>query len=124
MLLERYFNYVILLDKNNHTLLIQRSTDDIWKKLYQFPLVEKVNATITTQEIIDFITSLGFSVDKTAVKKYNNNPLTHKLSHQHLITTFWVVHLQTEIKNGIKTNQLKKYPVPILIAKVIEELNF
>ena len=37
---ERYLNYTIYLNNQMQTLIYQRTNNDIWKHLYEFPLVE------------------------------------------------------------------------------------
>lgn len=37
---NRYFNYLVLLDQNENTILEQRRGKGIWQNLYQFPLIE------------------------------------------------------------------------------------
>jgi len=37
---NRYFNYLVFLDKDGKTMLEQRKGKGIWQNLYQFPLVE------------------------------------------------------------------------------------
>ena len=39
----RYFNYIVPVDKENKTQIVQRDSHDIWNKLYQFPLIESEN---------------------------------------------------------------------------------
>lgn len=36
----RYFHYFDILLPDDHTVLVQRSGNDIWKKLFQYPMIE------------------------------------------------------------------------------------
>lgn len=68
---DRYLNYTIYLTQDNRTLLHQRSGDDIWKHLYEFPLVE-------TDRLLP-VDEMTHSVD-----------LLHVLSHQRLHARFHI----------------------------------
>ncbi len=69
ILRDRYLNYTIFLTPNGQTMLHQRTMADIWKHLYEFPLVES-----------DHLFEVqGRSVD-----------ITHVLSHQRLHARFHI----------------------------------
>ena len=52
--------------------------------------------------------------------KYNEVPIVHKLSHQHLYTTFWVVRLEGVLSNGVPWDSLPDFAVPVLLADFIK----
>ena len=68
---DRYLNYTIYLTQDDYTLLHQRSGNDIWKHLYEFPLVEN-DRLLPVDE-------MSRSVD-----------LLHVLSHQRLHARFHI----------------------------------
>lgn len=122
---NRYFNYLVILDAENKTMLHQRIGKGIWQNLYQFPLIEssediKPNKIEVDEKLEQF---LVFNKQYEIVK-FNEDLIVHKLSHQHLFTTFWIVNLDTEIKDGIVVSEITKYPVPVLIADFIKTFNF
>ena len=120
---HRYFNYLIIANETE-TVLQQRTKKDIWQNLYEFPLIEDVKE-LTEKEIVkhdilkEYINDSEFSISL-----FNKNEIVHKLSHQHIHTKFWIVNLQSKIKNGIDRAQIADYPVSVLIANFVEEFSF
>jgi A/G-specific adenine glycosylase len=37
---NRYFNYLVVSDENENTLIQKRTAKGIWQNLYEFPLIE------------------------------------------------------------------------------------
>ena len=91
--------------------------------MYQFPLLETEksieNLALHRAEIEKLIGVKDFSITQ-----FNKKEKIHKLSHQHLHTTFWIVETTDNLKKGIPLQEIRKYPVPILIGNFIEEFNF
>lgn len=120
---KRWFNYIVVLSPNGKTLLEQRTGKGIWQNLYQFPLIETAKELKSLDSHSEELTEL-LQHNEYSFVTYNKTPIVHKLSHQHLHTTFWIVETSNELQLGINTNELEKYPVPILIGNFIEEFNF
>lgn len=120
---NRWFNYMVVISNGSETILQKRKGKGIWQGLYQFPLLEtkKPIEDIMSfrSEIIEIINSENFSITK-----FNPKEKIHKLSHQHLHTTFWIVETSHNLKNSIPLQKIREYPVPILIGNFIEEFNF
>ncbi len=118
---NRYFNYLVLLSEDEKTLLEKRTGNGIWRNLYQFPLLEKEqNATIDIQEVSNFITG----VEIASLTLYNEKPVVHKLSHQHLHIQFWIVNTRSKMEEGIPISEINTYPVPIVIHNFIVGFSF
>jgi A/G-specific adenine glycosylase len=117
---HRWFNYLVVLSNETETLLEERKGKGIWQGLYQFPLLETTKAITNIRshqkEIEEIVQLNDFSITP-----YNTEEKIHKLSHQHLHTTFWIVETTENLKNGILLQEIRKYPVPILIGNFIEE---
>lgn len=120
---KRIFNYLVVRSKNQKTLLEQRTGKGIWQNLYQFPLLETENAQEAEEKLREKLQVILPNTSAT-ITKYNEKPLIHKLSHQHLYTTFWIVDIAEAIENGIAFDKVEEFPVPILIGNFIEEFNF
>ncbi len=121
---KKYFNFLVLISKNNKTILEQRTYKGIWKNLYQFPLFETLKPLTCTDfknspEIKTFLANSNY--DFTL---YNEKEIVHKLSHQHLYTRFWIVNVDALPKQGINIKNLDRYPVPILISNFITNFSF
>lgn len=112
----RFFNYLVVISEDNRTLLEKRTASGIWKNLYQFPLIEKEkNTKINLHEIQELLEE----VDIKSFSLYNENPVLHKLSHQHLHIQFWIIQTANLGENGIHISQIEELPVPIVLHKFI-----
>ncbi|MDO4728799.1 MAG: A/G-specific adenine glycosylase [Bacteroidota bacterium] len=114
---NRNFQYIILLDTNQNTLIYKRTADDIWKNLYEFPLIETEDLDIFFQKIESEYKHLSIK----SITKLNSKPIIHKLTHQKLEINFWLVKHTTTIPKHINIRQLGYYPFPIVIKKMIEK---
>ncbi|HBK71280.1 MAG TPA: A/G-specific adenine glycosylase [Flavobacteriaceae bacterium] len=120
---KRYFNYLVIINSQNKIALQRRKHKDIWKGLYEFPLIETLTAIdieqlLETEEFHQIIDE-----DQTIVSLYSNNIKAHKLSHQHIFSKFWIVETKQNILNSILIEDLEKYPVPKLIQNFIEKFD-
>ncbi|MDO4881321.1 MAG: A/G-specific adenine glycosylase [Capnocytophaga sp.] len=115
---KRFFNYCILIDSQQKTILQKRETKDIWQGLYEFPLIE----TTDNQEdsfIIEKIKANFQNIIK--IEKYPKEYI-HKLSHQHIHTFFWKIYVNDILENGITFPQINNYPKSILIVNFLKTL--
>lgn len=119
---KRYFNYLVVLSPENKTLIQQRQEKGIWKKLYEFPLVEtKRKVTLNRLEQAEKFQKLVDVWRPDSVILFNEKPIVHKLSHQHIDTRFWIVETSSSLKGAISINELKNYAVPVLIENFIKQ---
>jgi A/G-specific adenine glycosylase len=88
--------------------------------LCQFPLIES-DTNIDKNEIVSSEKFINLFPDETTISLFNKKEIIHKLSHQHLHTQFWVVETVSLSKAKTNWKDIKKYPVPVLIANFIEE---
>lgn len=118
---NRYFNYIVFRSSNDHTILEKRAGKGIWEGLYQFPLIETKEMLTAAQfsKFQEFTELRG--EDFSEVSLYNETPVVHKLTHQHIHTRFWIVDKKEMGANSIKFSRIKEYPVPVLIANFINE---
>ncbi len=118
---ERIFNYLMPVDPQFQTRLIKRNDKGIWQGLFEFPLIE-TREEVSDADIRNLIKTHGFR-DLTAprsVVRFNPKPLVHKLSHQHLRVTFWILHLEGPLEHSVAISEMHSYPVPVLIANFME----
>jgi A/G-specific adenine glycosylase len=119
---DRYFNYLVLHHKGN-VYLKQRKENDIWKGLFDFPLIE---TTLPVNEkklrlTKEWKAMLGNA--ELTIKKHSAE-IKHILSHQRLHVRFVEIELKEKLKVPketlyIKEKELKKYAVPVVIANYI-----
>ena len=113
----RYFNYLIYLDTQKNTLLQKREGKGIWEHLYEFPLIE-TDRLLDPGEVYNAIRQNNHKEGEVTLWK--EKPVIHKLSHQHLVTRFWIVELEEEISRGIPLGKIEEYPVPVLVSEFLD----
>ena len=117
---NRFFNYLVVSDDNDNTIIQKRTAKGIWHNLYEFPLIET-----EAPEDFDFIANniqdeyFGNN-SVTSIQDCNEKSIIHKLSHQHLHIKFWKIRVDGTIENGIDAKTLKTFPFPIVIYNFIE----
>jgi A/G-specific adenine glycosylase len=121
---KKNFNFLVFVTEDKKTIFEQRTKKGIWQNLYQFPLIESdTEITLETfksnASISDYLKMIDYSFSI-----FNHDPIVHKLSHQHLYTTFWIIEVKTLKKDGIPISEVKKYPTPILISNFIDAFGF
>ncbi len=119
---NRYFNYLVVEDEKDNTVLQKRTAKGIWYNLYEFPLIE------TEQEenfdcIAEQVKNNFFRNNSVkSIMEYNEKSIVHKLSHQHLHIKFWKVEVKGVLENGIDAASVKTFPFPIVIHNFIERI--
>jgi A/G-specific adenine glycosylase len=124
----RHFHYFII---RNHDKLIMKKRDgtDIWKGLYDFPLIEtekpvSLKKLITGREWLKLFGSPGPEIsDHTDIHK-------HILSHQVILARFYLVHTvppghfadQNFIE--VEYEKIGNLPVPKLIERFLEKTDW
>ena len=120
---KRYFNYLVPFN-STEIILEKRTGKDIWRDLYQFPLIETEGPAdldqIITQE--KFLSIPG--ADRSKIWLYNKEDIVHKLSHQHIFTRFWIVNIEDELPGAVKKSRVKDYAMPVLLANFVHEFEF
>lgn len=116
----RYFNYLVI-KVNGSLYLHKRSNNDIWKNLYDFPMIESdkplsVSQIISSDEFKQIIGNQDFIIGKVSPT------FTHKLTHRTIIAQFVEIKLSEELcdietKNIFlaRETDVARYPIPRLI---------
>ena len=123
---NRYFDYFII-RSGNDVYLRKRTGNDIWKSLYDFPLVESgrhLPRALLARSVSARVLKGILPADITGGKRVYR----HKLSHQTLNVRFWTVQngdmrKQLKIPGIIKANlrSIKRFPFPKLIESYVNE---
>lgn len=117
----RYFHYIVPLDQNLNTFMVQRDGRGIWQGLYEFPLLESEAEPSVADLARQLNASMGTrGVSPLSTLRLNPEPLVHKLSHQHLHTTFWIARLERLPEGALPFDKAGALPVPVLIANFME----
>lgn len=122
---NRFFHYFFI-DQGEFTYIRKRTKKDIWKNLYEFPLLETEQECTLEQllqlksnsELLKALKNPEFKLLKEGYK--------HILSHQNLYTNFYslTVHEDFELSSSylkIRKSDLSEYAIPRLIELLIEK---
>jgi len=116
----RHINYFVVRSSNN-VLIKKRVGNDIWKNMYDFPLIESKKA-LTIKNISKLI---GMKEEELALEFAT----THILSHQKIVAKFWGGKLPASKIKKITPNaffsskkSLSKYPLPKLIENYFSKI--
>ncbi len=118
---NRYFHYLVM--RNNDTLYLKKRTGkDIWKNLYDFPLIETTKRTTAdklkqTKEWKSHFK--GVKMKAGAMSELYK----HLLSHQTIHARFYEIELENDKIDtdfiAVSPKQLKKYALPKLIERYL-----
>lgn len=119
---KRYFNYLVPLTNKGISMLVQRKANDIWQQLYEFPLVE-TNRKVTAKTLrnTDGFQEWSATWPIEDLELFNTQPVVHKLSHQHIYASFWIVSVGALSKDSDHYSKLFDYAVPVLIANFMTD---
>jgi len=122
----RYFNYLCLRHKNDF-LMKERTGKDIWKGLFEVPMVEAKNIK-SKDELLKEFNEKKIIIDK------KSKTFKHVLTHQTIFAKFYVIevpdlkyfnNMQRTLASVIyNKKQLKTLPKPVLINNFLEEYIF
>jgi A/G-specific adenine glycosylase len=119
---NRYFNYLVL-HAGDISCVQKREKDDIWKNLYEFPLIE------TSEEVsLAFLLELSefkSLIYPTPIIQINSNPkvFKHVLSHQIIYAKFWEIELGSldfQELMRVDRNELQNLPTSKLMENYIK----
>ncbi|MFM9944140.1 MAG: A/G-specific adenine glycosylase [Bacteroidia bacterium] len=118
---HRYFNFIVPILSKDKTILTQRTSSDIWKNMFTFPLIE-TERELSYDEFIPLLLDEYKGCSLLKVSKIN-----HILSHQVLNATFFLIAIKENRqfkKNNIFEVEIKSlkefYSLPRLITKYME----
>lgn len=121
---NRYFNYIVFSDENQHLIIRKRIEKGIWHNLYEFPLIE-TETDLDVLSVFELIhEKYGQKNDILEIKPLNESRIIHKLSHQHLHITFFKVDVKGLLEDAISYESMISYPFPIVIYNFIEKKLF
>ncbi|MGC9373409.1 MAG: A/G-specific adenine glycosylase [Bacteroidales bacterium] len=116
---QRYFHFLHI-HYQNKIYIEQRTQNDIWKLLYQLPLIE-TNKPVNTENLTNQ-TLWENLFNGTRVNIQNiSKEIIHQLSHQKLFTKFYSINIDYPnaylLKNYMEINaeDIEKYSIPKLL---------
>lgn len=113
---ERYLHFFIFI-QNDKILLEQRTGNDIWKKLFQYPLIETAKeCELPSAEQLQQLPAK--KIGKLTFKQ----EITHQLTHQKLHIRFYQAEKFSEIESQnhfwAAISQLSDYSLPVPLQKI------
>lgn len=122
---NRYFHY-FQIEYNGFTYLNKRIAKDIWKNMYEFPLIEtEQNISLSELLITDSFKGLFGNADITIYSSAKQ--FKHILTHQHIYANFYVVKIEkpdsflTDNYKKIQKDDISLYPISRLIHRYLEQ---
>lgn len=122
---NRYLNYIFI-RAGEYTYIKKRTGDDIWRNLYEFPLIE-TEETVAEEQLCSLPAFESFfAEDQPYTVRMLQKNIKHVLSHRILHTNFYEVELLDDSLSfpgyiKIKLNDMAHYPVPRLIHAFLEK---
>jgi A/G-specific adenine glycosylase len=121
---DRYFTYLIF-EHNNCTWLHQRTKNDIWKGLYEFPVIETSKKTDVDYILTSDECNVVASQSDITVQNCSSWKI-HILSHQKIHYRFVQISLSDEIKmqdEFVKVNKedILSFAIPKLLETSVDE---
>lgn len=121
---KRWFYYLVM-EYQNMVIIQQRTTKDIWRQLYEFPLVEVANKT-SQSKILQQVERKRWLKNKSYEVLDISPLLKQKLSHQLIYGQF--IKVKLKIKPTLKTdwrwifkNKIGNYPFPMFINQYLRQ---
>ena len=124
---NRYFNYLDL-EWNGKTFIGQRKEKDIWRGLYEFPLIE-TSCRADMEQLIAHGRFKEIIQDDSFVLLKTWEPEIHKLSHRNISAVFFRIKIQNisaSLQNDylcIQREALTEYAVSRLTEKYLNFLH-
>ena len=122
---NRYFNYIYV-RVGACTYLHKRTEDDIWKNLFEFPLIE-MEAPVTEEEFRELPQVRAFFADgEVSGLRLISGNVKHVLSHRVIYTNFYEVVLPENSTSfsaflRVKIEDLEQYAVSRLVHAFLEK---
>ena len=124
---NRFFYYLVAQSGNGNILMKKRGGDDIWKNLYDFPLIVTNERTKPDETLNALLKKLSFNKLKYNVEHISHE-YTHLLTHQLIYAVFIRIIVENFPKNTaendlllINENNIEKMPVPRLVEQYLQD---
>lgn len=120
---KRYFYYLVL-EQDGHSYIRKRTGDDIWKSLYEYPMLEveaELDDDVLFERMLQFSGLEGFKLELRKI----SGSIRHQLTHRTIFAKF--VHVEVNSKGfdapgdwvKIREGDIGEYPLPRLIDRYL-----
>jgi len=119
----RHFHYLDIRLPDDYTIICQRSEKDIWKKLYELPMLESVTEKINVENMLTVLQNILTMPIQYKVEIKNIMALNQELTHRKIQATFYKVTLHQKIEKINKGHYLveRKKVSNFAFPKIITE---
>jgi A/G-specific adenine glycosylase len=124
---KRYFHYLVIYSRKNRDLSVwirKREGNDIWKNLYDFPMIETEDVT-SEEQLMKLGNWKNLSGKYHLTIEQSISFPKYLLSHRELITRFLIIRSDEYFSKDFKQIQLSdihNYPVPRLIENFLKKV--
>jgi A/G-specific adenine glycosylase len=120
---DRFFQYLYIVEKGK-TFIRKREKSDIWKSLYELPLIETLSMTEPEDLFVldEWNNLIG---NQEILIESISDTIIHQLTHQRIHTKFYHVKIQNStdylnrIYKSVSPAELEEYAVPKLIENYL-----
>ena len=118
---KRHFNFVVLDQDKEYTRVTKRTQRDIWMHLYQFPMVETPDVATDFGEIEQWVKEDFNLKNNYHVRKFNAQPVEHKLTHQHIYCDFWILDTTEKVKDTLNWEDIRHRALPVVLQNFVDK---
>ena len=123
---DRFFHYLLLTDPDDRLVIHRREEKDIWRQLYQFPLVEAEAVDLRVPQLLRSENWPDWLPPESTKAGPRSEPYLHQLTHQRIGVVFH--HLswsgEGELPAGylrVSRDGLADYALPRVITRYLEQ---
>lgn len=99
---QRFFNY-LLINQKEEIFIKKRTEKDIWRNLYDFPLIETNTLPEPTGFLSENETWNKWRRQYTYKLKHVSEPFRQELTHQKIVAVFWEIEVEKTFQPNEKT---------------------
>jgi A/G-specific adenine glycosylase len=121
---KRYFNYLFF-QVGDYTYLNKRMEKDVWKHLYEFPLIEE-DSLVSVSNLISHTQTIRWIEGVNEITVLNvSPPIKHVLSHQIITSQLFTIRISNESEGlssflKLKISDINNFPVSRLMERFLE----
>jgi A/G-specific adenine glycosylase len=122
----RYFSYMVMASENGDVIMKKRTQDDIWKNLFEFPLIETKHE-ISPNKLMQQALFKSWFGDKALITE-SSRLYKHQLTHRTIHARFHFVETEIKISTAniddwkvISCHDITEYPVSRLIDRFLKD---
>ncbi len=122
----RHFSYFVVASDSQNIIMVQRTKNDIWRNLYEFPLIE-TDKEISPEKLLSDPVFISWFGEKAKIIK-SSKRYKHQLTHITIFANFHFVDPDPDTIHEadprweiVSYKDIQKYPVSRLIDLFLED---